>query len=305
MMNRAAAEPPDQARRGYAFGIAAYGLWGVLPIYFKQLTAVPSADIVVHRILWSLPLLALLLTVTGNWQAVRAAVRERKTLGLLTVTAMLIAGNWLLYVYAVNSGRILAGSLGYYLNPLANVFLGWLVLKERLDRLQWVAVAIAAAGIAPLALQAFDQLWISLTLCFSFATYGFLRKIATVDAVAGLTVETALLLPFTLAWLAWDVSTGTMPFGSTGRETILLLLAGLVSTTPLLLFTGAARRLPYSTLGMLQFLAPTLQFLLAVWLYGEAFTTSHAIAFAGIWAALALYVAAIVRNSRASVTLPE
>ena len=304
-MNRASPAPPDDSRRGYAFGIAAYGLWGVLPVYFKQLTGVPFVDIVVHRILWSLPLLALLLTVTGNWRAVQAAVRDRKSLGLLTVTAVLIAGNWLLYVYAVNSGRILAGSLGYYLNPLANVFLGWLILKERLDRLQWVAVAIAAAGIVPLALQAFDQLWISLTLCFSFATYGFLRKIATVDAVAGLTVETALLLPFTLGWLAWDLASGATPFGSTSRETIFLLFAGLVSTTPLLLFTGAARRLPLSTLGMLQFLAPTLQFLIAVVLYGEEFTPSHMIAFAGIWTALALYVAAIVRNARVSVTLPE
>ena len=304
-MNRAAPAPAEHARQGYAFGIAAYGLWGVLPIYFKQLTGVPPIDIVVHRIIWSLPLLALLLIIGRNWGAVRTAVRDRKTLGLLTVTAILIAANWLLYVYAVNSGRILAGSLGYYLNPLANVFLGWLVLKEKLDRLQWVAVAVAAAGIAPLALQAIDQLWISLTLCFSFATYGLLRKIATVDAVAGLTVETALLLPFTLAWLAWDIAVGMPPLGSTFRETIFLLLAGLVSTTPLLLFTGAARRLPYSTLGMLQFLAPTMQFILAVALYGEAFTQAHAIAFAAIWAALALYVAAIVRSARASVTLPE
>jgi chloramphenicol-sensitive protein RarD len=277
----------------------------VLPIYFKQLTSIPSTDIVIHRILWSLPLLALLLTLTGHWRQVRSAVQDRKTLGLLIVTAVLIAGNWLLYVYAVNSGRILAGSLGYYLNPLANVLLGWLILKEKLSRLQWVAVLVAAAGIAPLALQAIDQLWISLTLCFSFATYGLLRKIATVDAVAGLTVETAMLLPFTLAWLGWDLAAGTTPFGTTTRETILLLLAGLVSTTPLLLFTGAARRIPYSTLGMLQFLAPTLQFLIAVGLYGEKFTPTHAIAFGAIWAALALYVAAIFRSARASVTLPE
>ncbi|HEX6218030.1 MAG TPA: EamA family transporter RarD [Sphingomicrobium sp.] len=304
-MNRTPPPPTDQARTGYAYGIAAYGLWGVLPIYFRQLTSVPSTDIVIHRILWSLPLLAGLLTVGRNWGAVRAAIRDRRTLGLLTVTAILIAANWLLYVYAVNSGRILAGSLGYYLNPLANVFLGWIFLKERLARLQWVAVAIAAAGIAPLALQAVDQLWISLTLCFSFATYGLLRKIATVDAVAGLTIETAILLPFTLAWLAWDLAAGTQPFGSTTRETVLLLLAGVVSTTPLLLFTGAARRLPYSTLGMLQFLAPTLQFMIAVGLYGEAFTTYHALAFGAIWAALALYVAAIVRSARAPVTIPE
>jgi chloramphenicol-sensitive protein RarD len=304
-MNRPPPASADSMRQGYLYGFAAYGLWGILPIYFKQLTAVPSTDIVVHRILWSLPLLALLLSLTSNWPQVSAAVRHRKTLALLTVTALLIAGNWLLYVYAVNSGRILAGSLGYYLNPLANVFLGWLILKEKLSRLQWIAVAIAAAGIAPLALQAIDQLWISLTLCFSFATYGLLRKIATVDAVAGLTVETTMLLPFTLAWLAWDLAAGTAPFGSTTRETILLLLAGLVSTTPLLLFTGAARRLPYSTLGMLQFLAPTLQFIIAVSLYGEPLTPAHIIAFAAIWAALALYVAAIVRTNRAQVTLPE
>jgi chloramphenicol-sensitive protein RarD len=304
-MNRASAAPSDDTRRGYAFGIAAYGLWGVLPIYFKAVSDVPSINIVAHRILWSLPFLALLLIATRNWGAVRSAIQDKRTLRLLTVTALLIATNWLLYVYAVNSGRILAGSLGYYLNPLANVFLGWLVLKERLDRLQWVAVAVAAAGIAPLALQAFDQLWISLTLCFSFATYGLLRKIATVDAVAGLAVETAILLPPTLAWLAWVWAIGGAPFGATSSETLLLLLAGVVSTTPLLLFTGAARRLPYSTLGMLQFLAPTLQFVLAVWLYGEAFTPAHIIAFAGIWAALALYVVAIVRNARVPVTLPE
>lgn len=287
------------------FGIAAYGLWGVLPIYFRQLTSVPSVDIVVHRILWSLPLLVALLTVAGHWAQVHEALRDRRTLRLLTATALLIAGNWLLYVYAVNSGRILAGSLGYYLNPLANVFLGWLVLKEKLDRLQWVAVAVAAVGITPLALQSFDHLWISLTLCFSFAAYGLLRKVATVDAVAGLAIETSLLLPFTLAWLLWDLALGVPAFGTTGRETILLLLAGLVSTTPLLLFTGAARRLPYSTLGMLQFLAPTLQFAIAVGVYGESFTPAHAIAFGGIWAALLLYVAAIVRSSRATVTLPE
>ncbi|HET7707958.1 MAG TPA: EamA family transporter RarD [Sphingomicrobium sp.] len=304
-MNRAATEHQAKLRQGYLFGIAAYGLWGVLPIYFKMLTGVPSADIVVHRILWSLPLLAILLSLTGHWHQVRGAILDRRTLRLLTVTALLIAANWLLYVYAVNSGRLLAGSLGYYLNPLANVLLGRLILKERLNRLQWVAVAIAAAGIAPLALQAFDQLWISLTLCLSFATYGLLRKVATVDAVAGLAIETSLLLPFALAWLAWGLAAGAPAFGTSARETVLLLLAGLVSTAPLLLFTGAARRLPYSTLGMLQFLAPTLQFAIAVGLYGETFTPAHGMAFGAIWAALAVYVAAIVRNSRAAVTLPE
>jgi chloramphenicol-sensitive protein RarD len=185
------------------------------------------------------------------------------------------------------------------------VLLGRLVLKERLSGLQWAAVAIAAAGIAALAVGALGQLWISLSLAVSFATYGLLRKIAPVDSVAGLAVETSLLAPVAALWLAWGLAAGSPAFGSTTSESLLLALAGIVSTTPLLLFTGAARRLRYSTLGMLQFIAPTLQFLIAVLLYGEAFTTAHAIAFGSIWIALALYVTALARNARTSVTLPE
>jgi chloramphenicol-sensitive protein RarD len=183
---------------------------------------------------------------------------QSRTMATLAVTAVLIGVNWLLYVYAVTSGHILAASFGYYLNPLANVLLGRFVLKERLSRLQWTAVAIAGAGISVLAAGALSELWISLTLCVSFALYGLMRKVVAADAIVGLSVETALLFPVALLW-----------------------------------------RLPYSTLGMLQFLAPTLQFLIAVLLYGETFTTAHAIAFAAIWAALALYVTALFRQSRA------
>jgi chloramphenicol-sensitive protein RarD len=236
---------------------------------------------------------------------VREALRNRRVVVLLTVTALLIGGNWLLYVYAVNSGHILAGSLGYYLNPLANVLLGRIVLKERLTWLQWAAVALAAAGISALAAGATGQLWISLTLCVSFATYGLLRKIAPVDAVAGLAIETAILLPFAAGWLLWGLAAGSPIFGTTQLHIALIALAGIVTATPLLLFTAASKRLRYSTLGMLQFLAPTLQFLLAVSIYGEPFTRAHAIAFGAIWAALALYVLAIVRHARASVTVPE
>ena len=292
-------------RKGLGLGIAAYGLWGVLPIYFKALRAVPSVDIVAHRILWSVPILAVLLSVAGAWKEVSAALRNRRAMLFLSVTALLIGANWLLYVYAVNSGHILAGSLGYYLNPLANVLLGRIVLKERLSWLQWAAVALAAAGIAALAAGALGQLWISLALCFSFATYGLLRKIAPVDAVAGLAVETSLLAPFAAAWLVWSYSSGQPTFGASSTDVLLIAIAGLVTTVPLLLFTAAARLLPYSTLGMLQFLAPTFQFLIAVLLYGEPFTSAHAIAFGAIWAALALYVTAIVRHARASVSLPE
>jgi chloramphenicol-sensitive protein RarD len=286
-------------RRGFALGVAAYGLWGVLPIYFKAIAEVAAIDIVAHRVLWSLPFLALLLFVTRGWGEVAQAIRRRRTLLLLLGTSVLIATNWLLYVYAVTSGHILAGSLGYYLNPLVNVLLGRFILKERLSWLQWAAIAIAAAGILALIGGALDQLWISLTLAITFATYGLLRKIAPVDAVAGLTIETALLVPLAIGWLAWRLAGGEPSLGTNGTETGLLLLAGVVSTIPLLLFTAAARRLPYSTLGMLQFIAPTLQFLIAVWLYGEPFGSAHAIAFGAIWTALALYVVALIRTPRA------
>ena len=304
-MNAAKMTPSQrEIRRGFLFGVAAYGLWGVLPVYFKAIAAVAAVDIVAHRVLWSLPFLALLLAVTRGWGEVLAAVRRRRTLALLLCTSLLIATNWLLYVYAVTSGHILAGSLGYYLNPLANVLLGRFILKERLSWLQWSAIAIAGGGILALIGGALEQLWISLTLAATFATYGLLRKIAPVDAIAGLTVETGLLLPLAAAWLAWRFAMGEPSFGATGGETALLLLAGVVSTIPLLLFTAAARRLPYSTLGMLQFLAPTLQFLLAVWLYGEPFGRAHGIAFGAIWVALALYMLALVRAPRASQAPP-
>ena len=295
----ASSHPPHrEARRGFAFGAAAYGLWGVMPIYFKALVAVAAVDIVAHRILWSLPFLALLLWLSHGWSEVRQAIRRRRTLLLLLSTATMIGINWTLYVYAVTSGHILAASLGYYLNPLANVLLGRFILKERLSWLQWIAIAIAASGILALAVGALDQLWISLTLCASFATYGLLRKIALVDAVAGLAIETALLFPLAIAWLAWRLATGTPILGTTDSETALLVAAGVVSTTPLLLFTAAARRLQYSTLGMLQFLAPTLQFGCAVWLYGEPFSRAHAIAFSAIWTALGLYTVALIRAPR-------
>ena len=290
---------PDPARAGLVFGLLAYGFWGVLPIYFKRLSAVSPLDIVAHRIAWSLLFLMILLAATRGWKQVREGIRDRRTMGLLVATSLLIAVNWLLYVYAVTSGHILAGSLGYYLNPLMNILLGRFILKERLTGLQWSAVAIAAAGVSVLAAGAGTTLWISLTLCVSFATYGLLRKIAAVDALTGLTIETAILFPIALGWLILGLGAGRPILGSDATETWLLVLAGIVSTTPLLLFTAAARRLRYSTLGMLQFVAPTLQFLLAVLLYSEQFTRAHAIAFGAIWTALALYVASLVRDFRA------
>ena len=289
----------DRARAGLVFGLFAYGLWGVLPIYFKWLDGVSAIDIVAHRVIWSLLFLAALVLAKRGWSQIRTALRDRRTIALLLATSVLIAINWLLYVYAVVSGHILAGSLGYYLNPLMNIVLGRFILHERLTRLQWSAVAVAAAGVAVLAAGAGTTLWISLTLCVTFATYGLLRKIAAVDSVAGLSIETAILFPLALAWLVMGFSAGRPAFGSSAVESWLLALSGIVSTTPLLLFTAAARRLRYSTLGMLQFLAPTLQFAIAVAVYDEAFTTAHAIAFGAIWTALILYTTSLLRDLRA------
>lgn len=307
MNGRSPPQTGDDAKKGFWLGVGAYGLWGVLPIYFKAMADVGSVDIVAHRVLWSVPFLAILLVGMAGFGEVRNAVGNRRVIGLLCATAILIGINWLLYVYAVTTGRILAGSLGYYLNPLVNVLLGRIVLKERLTPLQWIAVAIAAAGIGGLAVQAIGQLWISLTLAASFATYGLLRKIAPVDAVAGLAIETTLLLPAALIWLGFGIAAGRPFFGPTSFDMILLLLTGVATSVPLILFTAASRRLRYSTLGMLQFIAPTLQFLCAVVIYGERLTAAHAIAFGSIWIALALYVAALVRAPKAagSAMAPE
>jgi chloramphenicol-sensitive protein RarD len=296
-MNAPAPAPTIDQRRariGLFCGLGAYAAWGVLPVYFKALANVSPLLIVAHRIVWSLVALALLVTLLKGWPAVQAAARNPKARTTLALTATLIAVNWLLYVYAINSGQILAGSLGYYLNPLANILLGRFFLRETLSPRQWAAVAIAAAGVAVLAAGALDTLWLSLTLCFSFATYGLLRKRVAVDSLSGLTVETMILAPLALLYLFYGASRGSAMFGETGSDAALLLAAWVVSTIPLLLFTEAARRLPYATVGMLQFIAPTVQFLLAVLVYDEPVTLAHAIAFAAIWAAVALYMSGML-----------
>ena len=301
-----AASPPAprdrQWRVGLAYGVVAYALWGVMPIYFKQIASVGSLDIVAHRIIWSLLVLIVFLTVARVWNQVAAAVRNRKVMLTLLASSLLIATNWLLYVYAINNGHILAGSLGYYLNPLANILLGRFVLGESLSRRQWAAVALAGAGVAVLAAGAAGTLWISLILCLSFASYGLLRKIIAVDSLAGLSIETALLSPFALAFLLLGGAAGQPMFAHPDGINVYLVAAGIVSTVPLLCFTASARRLPYSTVGMLQFLAPTLQFALAVGLYGEPFTRAHAVAFGAIWTALAIYASSLISERRPGKT---
>ena len=285
-------------RVGLAYGILAYASWGLLPIYFKLLTAIPSISIVACRVVFSLVLLIALVSLTRGWPRVASVLRDRRALVLLLTSSALIAVNWLFYVYAVNNGHIIAGSLGYYLNPFANILLGRFLLKEKLSRLQWIAVGIAAVGIAILAAGALGQLWLSLILCASFSLYGFVRKIVAADALTGLAIETGLLFPIALGWLLLTHAPGAPLIAPTGHLTLLVALSGVISTTPLLLFTAAARRLAYSTMGMLQFIAPTLQLLVAVLIYREPFTQAHTIAFAAIWIAVALYSAALISASR-------
>lgn len=290
------APPPDAAaadtrRAGLLYGLGAYLLWGFLPLYFKALAHVDAAEIVAHRIVWSLAFLAALLSFSWRWPAIRTALRTPRVVMTLAASAALIGTNWLIWVWAVNNGHVLEGSLGYYLNPLVNVLFGTILLKERLSSTQIGAVLLAAAGVAVLAVGAGSGLWISLSLAGSFATYGFLRKIVDVGALEGLSIETAMLTPIALIWI-W--STNGQPGGGLGFDTwttFLLILSGAVTAVPLLLFTAAARRLPYSLLGFLQYIAPSMQFLLAVLVFGERLTGAHIICFAAIWTALAIFSA--------------
>ncbi len=284
------AEDHSRRRAGLMLGVGAYLLWGVMPLYFKAIAEVAPTEIVAHRIVWSLVFLAALASLWRKWPAIRAAASTPQVLATLVVTALLIGINWLLFIYAVVSGHVLEASLGYYLNPLVNVLLGVLLLKERLSVAQAAAAGLAAAGVAVLAAGAGSGLWISLTLAASFALYGFVRKVAPVDSVEGLAIETALLMPVALGWLIWLSQTGELGMGRFGTDVdILLALGGAVTAIPLLMFTAAARRLPYSLLGFLQYIAPSLQFLLAVLAFGEPLTTPHLICFAAIWTALAIF----------------
>lgn len=289
-----------RTRAGLWMGLGAYLIWGVLPLYFKAIAAVDPIEIVAHRIVWSVVFLGTLATLWKRWPAIRAAIANRRVLLTLAVTSLLIGANWLIYIWAVLNGHVLAGSLGYYLNPLVNVLFGVVMLKEKLTRGQMVAVGLAAAGVAVLAIGATDGLWISLALAFSFASYGFLRKVAPVDSLEGLSIETALLAPIALGWLLWLGGSGAGALGADPLVTLLLVLSGAITAIPLLLFTAAAKRLPYSTLGFLQYIAPSLQFLLAVLVFGEKLTTAHIVCFAAIWTALVIFTFEGLRLGRAA-----
>ncbi|MEM9058135.1 MAG: EamA family transporter RarD [Pseudomonadota bacterium] len=280
---------------GVAAGALAFSLWGLLPIYFKVADGVGSLEMLVHRIVWAVPVGLVIILARRQWPQVRQALRERRTALLLVASAAFIAVNWLGYIYAVQSGNIFQASLGYYINPLMLVLVGFAVLGERLTPLQTGAVVLAAAGVLVLTVQGGAFPWISLMLATSFTFYGLIRKQANVAAMPGLFVETLILFPPALVFLVLAIQAGTSPFGPANPAMSgILLLAGPFTVIPLLLFAIAARRLRLATIGFLQFIAPTGQFLVGL-AYGEQLTTAHIICFSLIWGAVALFVFDAVR----------
>ncbi|MBN2125484.1 MAG: EamA family transporter RarD [Deltaproteobacteria bacterium] len=281
---------PSQ-RAGVFYGLAAFCFWGLVPVYFKAVGHVPPFEILCHRIVWSVAVTALLISIGRDWRGLRAALASGKVLPVLFLSAALAATNWFVFIYAITTNRVLQTSLGYFINPLVNVLLGMIFLKERLRPLQGVSVLLAAAGTLNLAFSYGEFPWIALTLAFSFGLYGLLRKTVRIESVNGLFVETTLISPLALAYLVFIGARGGGAFGSVdGWTTLLLVLAGMVTSFPLVWFTCAARRLPYTTIGFLQYLAPSLQFLLAVLVYHEPFTMTHLVTFALIWSGLVVFV---------------
>jgi chloramphenicol-sensitive protein RarD len=283
-------------------GAGAYLIWGLLPLFLRLLSGVPPIQIVAHRVLWSLALLALLAVVLGKGGEIVAALKRRGVLPVLLASAALIAANWTIYAWAVLNHHVIETSLGYFINPLFNVVLGVVVLKERLRPAQFVAVGVAALGVAIMAVAQGAALWIPLGLAFSFGTYGLLRKMAPVDAFAGLTIESALLAPIAAGVLVWAGQAGQGAWGESTARDLLLVASGPITAAPLLLFAAAAKRLRYATLGLLQYIAPTLQFLQGWLLFGERLTTVHLITFGCIWTGLILYAIDGIRTARAAPT---
>lgn len=289
-------------RDGIIAGLIAYSLWGVLPVYFKLLESVPSVEVLFHRVIWSVPFAALIIHLRRQWPEVICAFTHRRMLLWLTLSAGLIAINWYIYIVAVQTDRIFQASLGYYINPLIFVLVGVVFFGERLSRWQGVAVLLAAVGVLVLAISGGEFPWIALSLGTSFAFYGVIRKRVVIGATPGLFVETAILAPFALGWLglmmrSGDAVTGNVEPGLFG----LLALAGPITVVPLVMFAVAARRLELSTIGFMQFLAPSMQFLTGIY-YGEELTSARIVCFAFIWTAVVVFsVGAVTRQKRARV----
>ncbi|MBK6472610.1 MAG: EamA family transporter RarD [Betaproteobacteria bacterium] len=274
---------------GLAYALLAFGSWGLFPLYFALIATVPPLEVVLHRSVWSLVLVLGVLAWQQRWAWLGETLRQPKRVALFAASALLLACNWLVYVMAVQTGHVAEASLGYFINPLVNVLLGVLVLHERLRPLQWLAVAVAAAGVLWLTWQGGRLPWIALVLAGSFGLYGLIRKTAPLGALEGLALENLLLAPLAVpALLWWSFAHDGVLVAGPASQIGWLLLSGPLTALPLLWFAGAARRLKLSTLGLVQYLGPTLQLMLAVWVFHEPFDTMRLVGFVMIWSALAL-----------------
>jgi chloramphenicol-sensitive protein RarD len=277
-------------KKGMLYGIGAYLLWGFFPIYWRWLQAVPAIQIISHRIIWSFVLLALFLFITRQWRAFRSAALSRRVVLIYLASAILISINWLMYVWAVNAGFVIETSLGYFINPLLSVLLGVLFLREKLRPWQWLPIGLAAIGLLYVAFSYGQFPWIALTLAFSFGLYGLVKKMAPLGALYGLTLETGLLFLPAVVFLAVMEGQGQGAFlHSPPVSNLLMVGAGLVTTVPLLMFASAAQRIPLSMVGILQYIAPTIQFILGVFIFHEPFNLSLLIGFSFVWLALIIF----------------
>ncbi|MEZ5754413.1 MAG: EamA family transporter RarD [Paracoccaceae bacterium] len=289
------AENRDSAR-GFGFALAAYMLWGFLPVYMKALSDVPVLEVLAHRVIWSVPVAGAILIWLGRTADLRAALRSPRMIGMAALTAALISVNWAIYVWSIQSGQALEAALGYYINPLFSVFLGAVLLKERLSRAQWAAIGLAALAVLVLTYEAGRVPVVALGLTVSWGFYAYLKKRLPLGPNQGFMLEVMILTPFALGWMAWIAARGEMVFLTDGLITLLLLSAGVVTAVPLMLYANGAKLLRLSTIGILQYLAPTMIFLTAVFLFGEPFGTARAVAFPMIWAALVIYTASMFRQ---------
>jgi chloramphenicol-sensitive protein RarD len=292
-------------KKGVLYGIGAYLLWGIFPVYWKLLEAVPAIQIISHRIIWSFVLLALILFITRQWRSFRSAALSRKVVLIYLVSAILLSINWLTYIWAINAGFVLETSLGYFINPLLSVLLGVLFVREKLRPLQWLPIGLAAIGVIYVAISYGQFPWIALTLAISFGLYGLVKKVAPLGSLFGLTLETGLLFLPAVAFLVILEWQGQGAFLHVPAVSNLLMIgAGLVTTVPLLLFASAAQRIPLSTLGILQYINPTIAFLLGLFLFHEPFNLSLLIGFSIVWLALIIYWGENFLASRKARSLP-
>jgi chloramphenicol-sensitive protein RarD len=293
--------------KGILYGIGAYILWGFFPIYWKFLRDVPALQVIGHRIAWSFILLALYVVITKQWNEFRLVAFTWKTIGIYAIASVLLSFNWLIYVWGVNAGFIVETSLGYFINPLLSVLLGVIILRERLRPMQWVPVGLAALGVIYLTVVYGRPPWIALSLAFSFGFYGFVKKLSPLGSLYGLTLETAIVFPVALIYIMFVGLTGSGAFLESGIKIDLFLIgAGVVTTIPLLMFASAAKQIPLTVVGLLQYIAPTLQFLIGVFVYKEPFSFTSFIGFGIVWLALIIFAVENYLANRASVQpIPE